>query len=102
MTWFRRSVQAASPLAFVWHYVMRGRRLFLPLFALVFLAGCCAVAVQYEMKVLVDSMASATRSIAQVAWPFGLFVAIVGIESVLWRTAGWLGAHAVVDAGVRI
>jgi ATP-binding cassette, subfamily B, bacterial len=91
-----------AALAFVWHYIVLGGRLFFPLFALVFLAACCAVGVQYGMKILVDSMSLGPRSIANVSWPFALFVALVGIESVFWRTAGWMGAHAIVEAGVRI
>src|SRR3954462_1053986 len=93
---FRPGGGPLSPLAFVWHYIVRGRRLFFPLFALVFLAACCAVGVQYGMKLLVDSMSMPSRSITDVAWPFALFVVLVGIESGFWRTAGWVGAHAIV------
>src|ERR1700712_2053991 len=91
-----------SPLAFIWHYIFRERRRFFPVFTLVFLAACCAVAVQYEMKVLVDAMAGQTRAIADVAAPFGVFIVIIAVESVFWRSAAWLGARAIVDAGVKI
>jgi ATP-binding cassette, subfamily B, bacterial len=93
---------ARGPLAFIWHYIAAGKRLFFPLFTLVFLAACCAVAVQYEMKVLVDAMAAQSRAIADVAHPFIVFIVIIAVESVLWRSAGWLGARAIVDAGVKI
>jgi ATP-binding cassette subfamily B protein len=94
--------RSPSPLAFVWHYIGSGRRLFIPVFALVFLAACCAVGVQYGLKILVDAMSPATRSLDQVAWPLALFLTLVGIESILWRAAGWMGAHAIIEAGVRI
>jgi ATP-binding cassette subfamily B protein len=98
----RQAIDTSSPLGFVWHYISGGRKLFFTMFTLVFLAACCAVGVQYGMKVLVDSMSLPSRSIQSVAWPFGIFVVLVGVESVLWRTAGWMGAHAIVEAGVKI
>jgi ATP-binding cassette subfamily B protein len=98
----RQATDTRSPLGFVWHYIADGRKLFFTMFTLVFLAACCAVGVQYGMKILVDSMSLSSRSLHSVAWPFGLFVVLVGVESVLWRTAGWMGAHAIVEAGVKI
>src|SRR5215218_9902008 len=98
----RRQPSAASPLRFVAHYVIVGRRRFAPLFVLVILAGVCAIAVQYEMKVLVDAMAAPSRQVGAVVETFLLFIAVVAVETTLWRTAGWLGARAIVDAGVQI
>jgi ATP-binding cassette subfamily B protein len=89
-------------LPFIWHYIFRERRRFFPLFALVLLAAGCAVAVQYEMKVVVDAMAGQTRAIADVAAPFAIFIIIIAVESVFWRSAAWLGARAIVDSGVQI
>lgn len=91
-----------GPLHFIARYVWVARRRFAPLFALVILAGVCAVAVQYEMKALVDAMALPTRQTGAVVQAFLLFIGIVAIETALWRTAGWLGARAIVETGVRI
>lgn len=97
-----RKPSPESPLGFIAHYVAAGRRQFAPLFLLVTLAGVCAIAVQYEMKTLVDAMAAPSRQIAAVVQAFVLFIGIVAIETAFWRTAGWLGARAIVTAGVQI
>jgi ATP-binding cassette, subfamily B, bacterial len=98
----QRDPSVAGPLGFIAHYVAARRRQFAPLFLLVMLAGICAIAVQYEMKVLVDAMAAPSRQIRAVIQAFVLFIGIVALETALWRTAGWLGARAVVNAGVQI
>ncbi|MGY3450339.1 ABC transporter ATP-binding protein [Bradyrhizobium sp. USDA 4353] len=92
----------AGPLAFVWHYVKIKRRQFAPLFGCVVIAGACAIAVQYEMKALVDAMAAPERRVGVVLLAFGLFISIVAVETICWRIAGWLGARAIVSAGVQI
>jgi ATP-binding cassette subfamily B protein len=94
--------RASSPLMFVRHYVLRGRRQFFPLFGFVAVAGACAILVQYEMKALVDAMAVPERQVKPVVVAFVLFISIVAAETVFWRLAGWLGARAVVSAGVQI
>ncbi|WP_139826436.1 MULTISPECIES: ABC transporter ATP-binding protein [Derxia] len=88
------------PLAFLARYVKARRWLFGALFAAITLAAACAVAVQVGMKLLVDAMASGDR--AAVWHPFGFFLALIALESVLWRIGGWLGARAVVASGVDI
>jgi ATP-binding cassette subfamily B protein len=99
---FWREPSAGSPIRFIARYVLTGRRRFFPLFALIILAGSCAVAVQYEMKALVDAMADPARQAGPVVQAFVLFILIVGVETAFWRIAGWLGARAIVSAGVRI
>jgi ATP-binding cassette, subfamily B, bacterial len=99
---FRHELGVARPLGFIAHYVAVNRRQFAPLFLFVILAGICAVAVQYEMKALVDAMAVPSREIRPVIEAFVLFIGIVALETAFWRTAGWLGARAVVAAGVQI
>lgn len=96
------SSSSKSPFAFFMHYVLRGGRTFVPLFACVILAGVCAVAVQYEMKALVDAMAAPARQTGPVITAFVLFILIVAVETAFWRMAGWLGARAIVSAGVKI
>jgi ATP-binding cassette subfamily B protein len=102
VSWRLRDPKASRPLAFVGHYVLRKREQFFPLFGFVMLAGACAIAVQYEMKALVDAMAAPERQVHAVVVAFVLFISIVAVETVLWRLAGWLGARAIVDAGVQI
>jgi ATP-binding cassette subfamily B protein len=90
------------PLLFFLRYVAHWPWHFTGLLVLVSGAAACAVAVQYGMKLLVDAMAAPERSTAAVWWPLGLFIALIGIENVLWRLGGWLGCRTVVGVGVNI
>lgn len=89
-------------LPFVWHYVLRRRWHFSALLILLIGGASCAVAVQYGMRLLVDAMASGESHRSTVWVPFTLFVGLIGLESVLWRSAGWLTCHNVVATGVDI
>jgi ATP-binding cassette subfamily B protein len=90
------------PLLFFLRYVGHWPWHFTGLLVLVSGAAACAVAVQYGMKLLVDAMAAPERSTAAVWWPLGLFIALIGVENVLWRLGGWLGCRTVVGVGVNI
>ncbi|MGK9066481.1 ABC transporter ATP-binding protein [Stutzerimonas chloritidismutans] len=94
----------SRPVAFLWHYICARPWHFGGLLALIVGAASCAVAVQYGMKLLVDSMAqgSADRASANVWWPLGLFISLIVIENVFWRLGGWLGCRTVVASVVDI
>ncbi len=93
---------ADRPWPFFLKY-LRARKLeFGALAALVISAGACAVAVQYSMKLIVDAMAGPDRSAAAVWQPLMFFMGLIAIESVLWRTSGWLGCKTIVATGVDI
>jgi ATP-binding cassette subfamily B protein len=66
--------------------------------SLVISAAGCAVAVQYGMKLLVDAMAAANPESANMWRPFTLFIALIVVENIFWRLAGWLGCHTVVGS----
>ncbi|HSP57853.1 MAG TPA: ABC transporter ATP-binding protein, partial [Halomonas sp.] len=84
------------PVAFLMRYVRIRPWQFGLLATLVISAAACAVAVQYGMKLLVDGMADQERSLASVWTPFMLFIGLIGIENVLWRSSGWLGCRTIV------
>ena len=86
-----------TPSAFLWRYVRVRPWHFTTLLSLVTGAACCAVAVQYGMKLLVDAMAGDSQA-DQVWHAFGLFIGLIVSENVLWRLGGWLGCHTVVDS----
>lgn len=81
---------------FLWHYVGQRPWSYASLAALIVAGATCAVAVQYGMKLLVDTMSQAGRHSPQVWQPFGLFIALIALENVFWRLGGWLGCRTVV------
>jgi ATP-binding cassette subfamily B protein len=89
-------------LAFVWHYVVRRRWQFGTLLLLIVGAAGCATAVQYGIRLLVDAMATVEGDRTAVWRPFLLFAGLIGLESVLWRSAGWLTCRNVIATGVEI
>ncbi len=90
------------PMLFFLRYVRRWPWHFGGLLALIVGAAGCAVAVQYGMKLLVDAMAAPERSAAAVWGPLTMFVALIGVENLLWRLGGWLGCRTIVGVGVDI
>ena len=94
----------SRPVAFLWHYICARPWHFGGLLALIIGASSCAVAVQYGMKLLVDSMAQggSDRSAANVWFPLGLFISLIVLENVFWRLGGWLGCRTVVASVVDL
>ncbi|WP_332762923.1 ABC transporter ATP-binding protein [Pseudomonas koreensis] len=87
----------ASASAFLWRYVRVRPFHFGAMLSLVVGAACCAVAVQYGMKLLVDAMAGESQA-GQVWRAFSLFIALIVLENVLWRLGGWVGCYTVVGS----
>ena len=90
------------PITFLAGYVRRHPLHFGTLLALVVGAASCAVAVQYGMKLLVDAMAAPDRDANAVWSPLALFIGLIAMENILWRSAGWLCCQTVVGVGVDI
>jgi ATP-binding cassette subfamily B protein len=88
-----------GPGAFVLHYVRARPLHFTALFIMVAGAASCAVAVQFVMKLLVDAMAG-PREGGAVWFALSLFLALIAVESLLWRLSGWLGCRTTVGIGV--
>ncbi|MDQ0668364.1 ABC transporter ATP-binding protein [Pseudomonas sp. W2I6] len=87
----------ATPSRFFWRYVRVRPVHFGAMFSLVIGAACCAVAVQYGMKLLVDAMAGDSQA-DQVWHAFSLFIGLIVLENVLWRLGGWVGCYTVVGS----
>jgi ATP-binding cassette subfamily B protein len=92
----------ANPVRFLAHYAARRRGGFLGLLALVAGAAACAVAVQYGMKLIVDAMASGDRGGSDIWQYLVFFIALIALESVLWRLGGWVGCRTIVASGVDV
>jgi len=92
----------AGPRQFIWHYLHERRHEFLLLLVLVIAAAVCAVVMQYQMKRLVDAMASAAHSLPAVWSALCILIALMAAESILWRSSAWLICRATIGAGVQI
>lgn len=103
---FDQREQSRPPLhaaaAFIFHYLRELKGQFWMLAASVTAAAGCAVAVQYQVKFLVDAMAGPARNAGAVWTAVACFVALVAVESVLWRASGWLTCRTTIEAGVRM
>ena len=88
---------APGPAACLMRYVRARPVWFGVLAAVVVCAGICAVVVQYAMKLIVDAMSASTPAVP--VWhALALFLGMIALESVLWRSSGWLGCRAIVQA----
>ena len=90
------------PAQFISHYVRSWRGHFTSLATMVVLAACCAVGVQYQMKLLVDAMAGASAAASAVWIALAWFIALIAMESMLWRLSGWLACRTTIGVGVEI
>ncbi|GFM52820.1 ABC transporter ATP-binding protein [Pseudomonas cichorii] len=81
--------------SFLWGYVRRRAWAYGGMVTLVIAAASCAVAVQYGMKLLVDSMGDEGNR-SGVWFAFGFFIFLIAIENLFWRLGGWLGCRTVV------
>ena len=92
----------AGAAPFLLRYVRRHLRLSVALLAIVTGAALCAVAAQYGLKLLVDGMTTPGTDRREVMLSLGLFLGLLGVESILWRLGGFLGSRAVIRIGEDI
>jgi ATP-binding cassette subfamily B protein len=97
-----RPAQLATPRAFILHYVRAWRWHFVALTAMVLLAASCAVGLQYEMKLLVDAMARVPQQVNAAWLALAVFIALVAMESIMWRLSGWLACRTTIGVGVQV
>lgn len=88
------------PLRFLLHYVRCRPIGFGTMLALITAAAACSVATQYGMKLLIDAMSAVNRAEVDVWSPLMLFIALIGVESILWRLSGVVGCRTIVRSGV--
>jgi ATP-binding cassette subfamily B protein len=91
-----------SALSFLSAYVRRRPWQFGLLFLFIAAGATSAVAVQYGMKLIVDAMSQGDRA-SPVIWRWLIvFISLIALESLLWRSAGLLGCKVVVATGVDV
>lgn len=84
---------ANRPVAFIGRYVCSRPFAHGAILVSVLAACACSVATTYGMKLLVDTLAGGTATAAEAAWlPFGLLVALIASDNLLWRLGSWIGA----------
>jgi len=90
---------ADRPIAFALRFVYRRWAAHAAILVAVLAAVGCSVGTQYGIKLLVDAMmrAGGAENRAANVWPaFGLLVALIAADSVLWRLAGLIAHSAFV------
>lgn len=92
----------AGAVPFLLRYVRRHLRLSLALLAVVTSGALCAVAAQYGLKLLVDGMTTPGTERRGVMLSLGLFLGLLGVESIFWRLGGFLGSRAIIRVGEDI
>jgi ATP-binding cassette subfamily B protein len=91
----------SRPGRFVQYYIRQRAGQFATLFGIVVGAAACAVAMQYQMKELIDAM-TGSRRLAAVWTALVVFAMLMGAESVLWRVCAWMSCRATIEVGVRM
>src|SRR5262245_25052843 len=92
------SQYADRPIAFALRFVYRRWAAHAAILAAVLAAVGCSVGTQYGIKLLVDTLTHPGGEYGGAnAWPaFGLLVALIAADSVLWRLAGLIAHSAFV------
>ena len=84
-------VFANKPIAFFVRYVRRHPVAHVFILSSVGLAVLCSVVTQYGVKFLVDTLSQPSREAAAVWFGFGILVALIAGDNLLWRLASWIG-----------
>ena len=85
---------AASPFAFIFHYIRLRPISHAAILTAVLAAVGCAVCTQYGVKFLVDTLSSGENAAAWTA--FFLLGALIAADNLLWRVAAWIANYAFV------
>ena len=86
---------ASRPLAFFWRYIARRPFGHTAIFLSVLAAVGCSVSQQYGIKFLIDTLASGPAA-AHVWQAFGLLVALILGDMLLWRVGGLIASRTFV------
>ena len=82
---------AKRPLAFFARYVRLRPVAHAVILSSVGLAVLCSVVTQYGVKFLVDTLSQPVHSATGVWLAFGILVALIAADNILWRLAAWVG-----------
>lgn len=92
----RLSGYAARPLALLYCYVARRWLSHIVILVSVLAAVGCALASQYAIKGLIDSLSLGRTHLDVVIRAFLVLVALIFADNLFWRVGGWVAARAFV------
>ena len=81
---------AGRPASFFMRYALGRRKAHAAILAAVVAAVLCSILTQYAVKVLVDALSNPTAALVGVWTAFGLLVALIAGDNLLWRVASWI------------
>ena len=84
------------PVAFFLGYLRRRPISHTAIFLAVLTAVACSVGAQYGIKFLVDTLAAGAAATTAVWFAFGLLVALIAADNLLWRLASWIAIKTFV------
>ena len=84
------------PVAFFLGYLRRRPISHAAIFLAVLTAVACSVGAQYGIKFLVDTLAAGAKTASLVWFAFGLLVALIAADNLLWRLASWIAIKTFV------
>jgi ATP-binding cassette subfamily B protein len=91
-----------TPGRFIRHYALQRRLECGSLLLALLTAAALSVAMQYQLKRLVDALSSLSRSNHTVWQAMALFAVLMATESALLRFSAWLTCRATIGVGVQI
>ncbi len=86
---------ADRPFAFIGRYLRRRRGAHVAILIAVVGAVSCAVATQYGVKFLIDTLAQGPKAASVIA-PFAVLAGLIAADNLLWRVACWIGSFTFV------
>jgi ATP-binding cassette, subfamily B, bacterial len=87
---------ANRPVAFLARYVRRRAVTHAIILVSVLSAVGCSVSTQYGLKFLVDTLSKAATGGGTVWLAFGLLIALIACDNLLWRLASWVASYTFV------
>jgi ATP-binding cassette subfamily B protein len=85
------SAYANRPLAFLARYVKLHAAVHAIIVSAVATAVFASIVTQYAVKLLVDTLSQPERAAAGAWLAFGILVALIAADNMLWRLASWVG-----------
>ena len=86
--------RAKSPIAYLWHYVVRRPVSHAAILCAVFAAVACSVSTQYGIKMLVDALTTQSYS----PWTaFAVLVSLIAADNMFWRIGSLIASYTFVQ-----
>ncbi|WP_345815881.1 ABC transporter ATP-binding protein [Paraburkholderia sp. PREW-6R] len=87
---------AGKPVRLLWRYIGRRKFAHVVVLASVLIAVGCALASQYGIKNLVDTLPGGRQHPETVIRAFAILVGLILADNLFWRVGGWIAARAFV------